>query len=541
MFTSCFIACKKDGLRDSSNQSTEAFADDSHASKMYFARTLAAALEKEPALRTFIKEEALKMFDKDYDVLYHLVSDEKLRDGQTFYEKIAKYAQSKDSLNLAIEKLPLLTILVPEVPDFDAIKWKENEVPAVAVEPQNPMGENVKAFYGELESFDIPFGLIPCFPVLVVKDNERVGIEKSGTRYNKAASTNKLMAVHNEAPVQAKANFLTKRGVSYSFLDEVFNGIEMSKYVSSTENMFLVQSGVRPADPGTSTPLSKVKHIVDAMNSSSEWQRDFVYYGIDPAKGKNNGVLNRDIVECITQFRFAGPEGYNAITTPEDPRPVDNTQIPQQWTDGNYEFRVTVLINKKNGPGQQTQKTFYVKPSDLFNISYNKITPSTPCRNCTVPRVYAEPKIERAKTYRFPDPIRIDSWDLEQSSFGWKVSIVKFSNQQNITESFTHTVEFANNFEFSAQLGDKVKIGPKFGSSLKTTNAQNYSVVKTVGPSNLGEDNLYFDKPIWNSFRIFQSREGRDGPLIDMVKYEPYEIFTGSVYMVIEPRLDSNR
>lgn len=569
MFASCFIACKKDGLRDASSQSSESFVDDSHASKMYFARTLAAALEKEPALRTFIKEEALKMFDKDYDVFYQLVSNKKLNNGETFYQTISKYANSKDSLNLVIDKLPLLTILVPELPNFNAELWNTNEVPSVAVEPVNTAGEDITAFRGNNTSFEIPRGLIPCFPTLVIKDNERVIFSKGTRIYAKAGNANKVMSLHNNKKRSENLNFLSTNKASFRFADEVFNGVSNS--LNEKSNMVALASDrgrdSRDGENGTSgdrdgsstprpgkdgyvppnirtAPLSKVKHIIDAMNSSAEWPRDYIYYGIDPKNGKNTGVLKRNVQEYITSFRFAnGATGFEAINNELDTKPVDHTKIAQQWTEGQYEFRITALINKKNGPGEQTEKIIYAKGSDLFEIYYDFV--SAPQRGCIAcpPTTYAKPRIGYAKIFQLPIPIDIDSWDLSESSFGWKFYVIKFSNETTVTESKTNTVEFANNFEINPQFGETMKIGAKFGSSQKTTNSQEYTISIVRGSSSLGDANIYFDKPIWQNYSIYQGYESRSrdrkgvGPLIDMVRYEPYEMFTGAVYLTIEPRV----
>jgi hypothetical protein len=581
IFVTCFVACKKDRLKDGSAESTEVFAnDDSHGSKIYFAKTLAAALEKEPALRTFIKEEALKMFDKDYDVFYQLVSGKKLDDGQTFYEKLSRYASSKDSLNEAIEKLPLLTILVPELPNFDAKSWKEGEIPSVAVEPLNAVGDDIKAFYGQDGSFEVPNGLVPCFPILVVKENERVEISKGGNRYAKVSTSNKVMSLKGNVKTRDTSTesqeFLNIKGTSFTFVNKVFNGLNSTKNLPERlitlssdrgrdsrggENGGSGDRGGTSGDPRPGqdgyvppnerrVPLSKVQHIVDAINSSAEWPRDFIYYGIDPRNGKNSGPLNRKVVECITSMRFAdGAAGYNAITTPEDTKPADNTQVNQQWTEGQYEFRITGLINKKNGPGEQTEKIIYASGSDLFEIYYDYTTPARDRINCRAcpPITYAKPRIGYAKIFQFPIPIEVDSWDLDQSSFGWKFYVIKFNNQTTYTETKKNTVEFATNFELSATLGDKIKIGPKFGASTKTTNTQEYTISRVVGSSTLGDANIYFDKPIWTKYNIYEGYESYDGtgrnrrgigPLMNMVNYEPYEIFTGAVYLTIEPRLE---
>ena len=60
--------------------------------------------------RNLIKNEALKMIDNDYDVLYQLVKDEMLEDNITFEQYIGKYIEMDKLLSIN-EKFPTLTIL----------------------------------------------------------------------------------------------------------------------------------------------------------------------------------------------------------------------------------------------------------------------------------------------------------------------------------------------------------------------------------------------------------------------------------------------
>ncbi len=98
-----------------------------------FAKTLARALaDKE--VRRLLKQEALKMFDKDYDVLYGLSRNTTGTSGKSLNDRIAAYATSKEDFNNLIEQLPLLTIYIPQLDHFDADKWDiDKDVPIVAV------------------------------------------------------------------------------------------------------------------------------------------------------------------------------------------------------------------------------------------------------------------------------------------------------------------------------------------------------------------------------------------------------------------------
>jgi len=133
VFTFLF-SCKK----ENGNLSSSPTLVEKQDSKTIFSKTLAIALEKEPELRSFIKTEALKQFDLDNDVLYQMVKDEKISSNQTFYQLFVKYSNSKQELDSAINDLPTLTIMIPELPDFTPQDWKTNsEIPLVAISPKN--------------------------------------------------------------------------------------------------------------------------------------------------------------------------------------------------------------------------------------------------------------------------------------------------------------------------------------------------------------------------------------------------------------------
>src|SRR5690606_34445048 len=106
-----------------------------HDNEIYFAKTLAKAVQEEKAIRDFIKDRSLEMFDKDYDVLYHMIKNMELSTGETFQSALYKYADSRQNFDDAVANLPLLNILVPKLPDgFSAPTWDtDSQVPYVAV------------------------------------------------------------------------------------------------------------------------------------------------------------------------------------------------------------------------------------------------------------------------------------------------------------------------------------------------------------------------------------------------------------------------
>lgn len=142
--------------------------------KKEFGKALAKVLAESKNAREIIKNEAVKQFDYDYDVLYQLVKDKKLETGFTFQQAIEKYA-GKKTLSLIDEKLPTLTIFVPSLPEesFSAETWNiDLDIPVVAIRTNTTKGVPMVDDKGEEWIFDSKY--IPGFPVVVIKENERV-------------------------------------------------------------------------------------------------------------------------------------------------------------------------------------------------------------------------------------------------------------------------------------------------------------------------------------------------------------------------------
>ncbi|WP_152572110.1 hypothetical protein [Jejuia pallidilutea] len=116
--------------------------------KVDFGRAFAQALKESPELRQFIKQEALKQFNKDYDVLYNLVKHKPVSGKPSTRQKngsvnsldglMQNYFEEKGTLDDIQSQLPLLTVFVPKLPEnsFSAESWDPNDpsqIPVVGV------------------------------------------------------------------------------------------------------------------------------------------------------------------------------------------------------------------------------------------------------------------------------------------------------------------------------------------------------------------------------------------------------------------------
>lgn len=182
--------------------------------KEYFAKTLANAVTNED-IRSFLKNQSLKMFDNDYDVLYELVKDEEVSKGKTFEEVLKSYASSEILFTNVVNEEPRLTMYVPEMEKWDANKWNsQNEIPLIAVRNEKAckMQEKVKAYDrdGNLLLFD--YNVSPERPIVVVKENERIEVYAPSATKSASVENNNLVIKETPAGI-------------YSFAAEDFNGL----------------------------------------------------------------------------------------------------------------------------------------------------------------------------------------------------------------------------------------------------------------------------------------------------------------------------
>ncbi len=453
------ISCDKD--------SSEIHTDDLNLSKEYytyedrlqlkFSDIFSKAIKDSKELRNLIKNESLKQFDNDHDVLYQLVKDSKV-EGVSLSEYLSKYSDEKNIIAEIESKLPLLTILVPELPDFNAGSWDiDSEVPKIAVLKSNGivLMENLEDTFSEYPSY-----AIPTFPTLVIKKNERVKVSDSGLL--KSSGNN---------------------GVSFDFIDQCFNP-------QNNENI-LKSSGLDESffDPA----------IINAYNLGMEWHRDHIYYGLTNTTLK--GEFRPNYSEYLTNFILEGDYSswFDKISDQAgDPKQNDNLSIDQIsskekclqyfWTDGAFEFQVRVLINSKNGMGSTLTKYFSAKPNELIEVTeWETRYIGYPFKH----NIYLPKKV--INKYYNPN-LELLAWDLENYGMAWKFSIYEIDSSQELTETAEISSVYAMNFNLESTV--KKKVGLKFGGSNTETHKSSCVIKTKLESDDLGEAILSFNEPI---------------------------------------------
>ena len=432
-------SCSNDMIETSNNSSLieESYDEiDLNSLKSEFSFALARVLNESEGVRKLIKEEAIKQFDYDYDVLYMLVKDKKLRGGGTLEEFLSKY-MSKENLLALYKEMPTLTVFVPVLPNdiFSAEKWNvAQEVPFVAYKSK----ENQILFVDNAGKVNtIKSNEIPSFPIVVVKPSERVILRSASTRNFKEANV-----------VRAE------NGLNFVFEYEEFN------------NLTKVKTRVSPLD--IPTQLQKVFDAKKFADQNGIWQRDYVYYNIMTKDGK--GVFQKKISECVYFLELTGiPDVvyHNISDQGDDPHHYDKQPqstrdhpVPRgpegYWYNGNYEFLVKTYVSNKNLVSDEIIKAISIPPYDLFELDLQAQGNRMP---------YLVKGVKSIKRYYLPEPLPLFDWNIEDYSTSIKISIIEKDLQtttQNVVET---TTTFATNFDFDLGLEEKVKVGAKFGTS----------------------------------------------------------------------------
>jgi hypothetical protein len=449
------------------NQST-AIVNNRDELKTIFGTALAKGLAESPALRQLIKNEALQMFDNDYDVLYLKIKDTKLATGQTVRELLLQYLESEAQLAMIEAKVPLMNIFVPSLPEnsFSAETWDANQqIPSVGITSYKTNDVSVIDAAGNITLVEAH--MIPSFPVVVVKENERV------------------VSTTSKGQSDARSRTFEAGGFNFKFLSDCFDG-------SKKTDRSIARVFTNP-DP----------KLVDAyfLNQGTEgWQRDYIYYNISPTQDRGEFVY--DFQETIRSFTMVG-DPTAALSKIADQTGDPKLRVIDKpnsgWTAGYFEFRVRVLLNAKNGLGEELVTFFSAAPNELFVINYTKNG-----------WLYV-PEVKGLKTKIFDLPLF--AWDLDDYASTIKIDIEEKDLVTTTTTTETRSLKFAMNFGIDVNDGKLKKIGPKFGSVLEWNTSQSVQRTYTEGSDELGSVIVNFADNVLvsSSNGTWQSREYNTG------------------------------
>ena len=448
-----------------------------------FSAAFAKAINKYPQIRSIVKDEALKMFDNDYDVLYAVIKSEKI--GESTLEEILLTYLDENQLSRIEQEMPTLTIFVPTLPEdsFSATNWNViTQIPKVAYTSKSDKSMHIVDSDGIDERFSPE--LIPGFPVVVVKENERIKKPSKGISFK-------------------------GKNPQYEFIDEIFRGNGEKTYNRDRES-----TGPRGPNQILDGPDTKAIYAANEYADYDGWQRDYVYYNITPTN--QNGAFKNDYQEHIRFFKINDLNSLNRIIDQNDP-----TYSQAGWADGFLEFKITALINGKNGVGNSIEKYVAISPNKLFWFYYTKVGNNY--------------QITDSRPLYYNLELPLINWDLMNYSQAIKLTFEEVDSTEEITRTETVKSTLVTNFGIDAGVDiGIVKLGVKGGITSTEESTSTYTIKTYVGSDPMGDVIIQFgDKILSRSIRSTGGIRGGSGT---SYSYARREYNSGNYTVIVEPK-----
>lgn len=442
---------------------------------------------KSTAFRTLIKNEALKRFNKDTDVLYQSIKDLPINgnmqyrtastnsSASTLHSFLIPFFASEQELNDFENKMPLLTIYVPELPEnyFSAETWDvndPNQIPDVALRLDNIT--YIPVIGRDDDNYLIAPEDVPSWAIVVLKDNERV-VDDSNAAYSTLDT--RILSTNQSGD---KVRFLDNN------FDPIFQPFGVNDVFPTATNTFIPQ------------------HLKDAFNAlnpsdNTSWHRDFTYYNLTQSNQESplSGGKYREFVSTFRLVDLNAQSAYNNVAdgfndARRDPMLRDTWQRRANgvsaWTDGSFEFAIKTFQGRKNSNlGLTINNGFGAMPDELFVIEWDqRVTGKAWWR-----RYWLRPRITDTKTKNLLRQCELSTWDLFNASNEWKFTFEEVDAASTTTLEQNTETKFNANLEIS---GEYKKIGFKFGAKLETTKENKFKYVFNEGSDDLKDKDIHF-------------------------------------------------
>lgn len=474
-----------------------------------FSVALSKAVCSEQPVREFLKREALKQVDNDYDVFYPFVRSTQVDENRTFRDVICQYLDG--DVNEIENAVPTLTILVPDMTWLDpqgfcAKNWDTSDQRA-AVTYRRAKSDNKELFVNGYELGEIEDGAIPGGTVLVVKSNERIVADA------KTKSGEQTFRFIADAFDPSKNEPVTK--------DIRYTGHYTFEWYASQNPGD--SSDEIPGDVLNSYNPDLIRAYNYFKNNSYACQNDYICYGM--TSNSSVGKLRTDVRSKMVRFKI-NPRAFNRLFDDSDdrkfsdvldtddnggkrPEPTIDEVYSRLWAEGALEICVDVHSGNDNGQSTSNRSFYSVRAKDLFTVKPQAISKET--WGSTMFKWYVTWQYKMSKRdettlapqWYYPDnsPF-LPSWDLLVNS-GYTVIVSeidsgktnKISKTINTRRSNTESVKGGIEAGFSDNLTAKLELGWT-GSQEKST-----STVVTLEWSEKDDDMgqfqiLYSDKYI---------------------------------------------
>ncbi len=517
-------ACESDdsvsGVLDAKSNGSELTISETDAQKS-FAKILSIAVAKDETLRTFLKNEAEKQYDKDYDVFYPFVKDKKVAEDKTLRDILVSYS-SENEMTAIENSLPLLTIMIPDLASFSAFSIKKWDTSDDQVAVTYTKDNDNSLFFAEGDSLlSLPKGELPNFPFMVVKSNERmkvVGKETTRSTNNSDMDTNK-----------------------YDFVDSAFDGTKScdtrAKYSEYDEDNTETTPEEKPYLKEKELDKRCITAYKNFYTNKYLIDREYVYYGLSP-DNKENGKLDPNVREKLYKIRVAPKEYYNITDKQkgDDPHlkneayykkghPSDEQIAKDLWTDGAFEIVIQAYLGSSN---LAETKTISVTGSELFYISkfHVKKQHRTGFRSSkwwytTTPSNLVGKWVDVSSENIY----LTGTWDLSTSPVSVYVKFYEKDDGEIKTITDSYTVSYANKADLSAS-GKYDKESFSIGFSNQVTSQKTFTISSQYKDEDddLGSLYLNFKDPIIVSDKYAGSKG-----------YEMYSLNSVGMDVVIAP------
>lgn len=453
----CLTECTNELFNDPDNYSkNSSYEFESDNANEIFTSILAKAITNND-VKDFIKQEALKEVDKDYDVIYHLVKNKKINNNFTFKEALAQYCPNSFYLDSITNDDPTLTIAIPYIDSsINAKAWDIQEKPLVVYKSStlSPTTKSLIQIDDQGKRNTIDRFKKPKSITLVVKSNERL------TKESPTSTKSQPMGISN------------KDGIFAYFIDNEYNNLNIQ-----TKDIEAIDP-----EPNTYTPMFLPRNDKNlyAFFHNIENQRNYIYYNIDPSKGILDGEYNYNYSEYLTHIKMNDSNSYDQIADKFDPR--------GDWSDGNFEFYIDILLNKKDGGSLSVRKIINIPIEELY--------------------MFRSGKLERfTHTYRLHSPLELFSWDGDLYGESYKVTITEHDDGTEITNSDEVSTVFTDEYKSSTEQGDgKHKVTSSTGHTDTHTVKNTFTVKTTNNSDEIGEFIVYFREKIYTDKITFIER-----------------------------------
>lgn len=476
-------ACSQDLVIETNDQVNKETILPSKLSKTQsmdrFAAILSKAVHENKDLRVFLKNEALKQFDKDYDVLFNRSKNEKVGTS-TFREVLVSYSSEKEIA--AIEQnVPLLNILLPKIPfvDISAENYDANNAETPVAVVQN---DSVALLQNGTLLEKIAFDRVPECHLFVVNENDRVVATRHATRGT----------------------------TTLAFKDPIFDNSQRNTRTATLSGSQISQRAIN---------AYSFFNQHDGSNRQIALQRDYIYYGLTPTNSQ--GQLNRSVYEYINHIEVDPKAYFKMADEKENPETAPNGHDPYVkkehlrkekggyswpdllrnfWTSGAYEIRLEIYSSGNKSP---EIRYIPVRPEEIwdFHIKHEYKHKTWFRHSVHYYSIYPD-KFTVKPYYLAPGACPIGNWDLSNESLTKKII---FSEEDNSGKEIIAEVGFEDVRATTKKVSGDVKFGLGIfnigiGTDITSTNTtkkiSKLTVSRKEKSDDLGNVEIKFYDPI---------------------------------------------